>query len=356
MRTTAFSLLFPMFMFAGAPAAQEAALKPGEGVSVVSPDGNASLSMSGRIQIRHTYEEQAGPALNTFSVPRLPLSFKGNVYAWRWAVQLEPGTGKAADLTDAFVERALTKGIGVRMGQFKTAYDRQQLESSGRQALVDRNIASREFGKGRELGVQFRGSAAEGILQYNAGIFNGTGQGRANTGSGNLFLGRVSWNPLGDFGLSQGDIDPSPSPRVFVDAAGYHGIDGFVDTSGYGDESGLAGGTGLRHAGVYLAGELFLRRREAAGTAPAQTSNGWYAQAGYMLIPEALEIAARHAGVDPDTDEGGDLLGETTAGINVFFSGRGHGLKLSVDASWLTDESAAAEDHLRARTQFQLVF
>ncbi len=352
---TSFAVLLASVLIANA---QEIKVQPAGGIAIANPEGTATLMMNGRMQIRHTYEELSGePDVNNFSVARMLLGVKGSVYSWRYEAQAEFAKREAVTLTDAFVERSLMPGLDLRVGQFKAAYDRQQLESSGRQTHVERNIASREFGKGREVGVQIKGATLERELQVSAGIFNGEGAGRANAGSGNMFLGRVSWNPLGDFGLSQGDLKPSPSPRIFLDGAAYYSVDGHRDAFGEAvDEAAATAGAGLRYAGAYVTGEYFHRARRASAMDPATTSNGWYAQANYMLVPQRLEAAVRHARIDPDRDASGNLREETTGGINVFFDDKGHAIKATFDVSWLADESPLVTDHLRTRAQLQLSF
>jgi phosphate-selective porin OprO/OprP len=354
MRYPAVSFLMLVLPLAAYPqsAAQESGLRPGQGVTFRNEDGSATLNIGGRIQARHTYEENSDSS--SFSIPRLRLGLKGSVYsAWKWEVQADFAKKEKVTLKDGFVDRALAAddAVNLRFGQFKTAFDRQQLESSGRQTFADRNIASDFLGKARDIGLQVHGKAMNRVLQYNAGVFNGAGEGNPSASGGHMAVARISVNPLGDFGLSQGDIKPSPAPRFFVDAAAYHNQDsslGSLDGT-----TGLAVGAGIRYAGAYAAGEYLRRVPQAGGDA-----DGFYAQASYMILPGLLEAAVRHAQVDPNTDVGGNRRTETTAAANVFFNQAGHNLKLTGDLSLLTDEAKAGDDknNIRSRVQFQLVF
>lgn len=47
-------------------------------------------------------------------------------------------------------------------------------------------------------------------------------------------------------------------------------------------------------------------------------STGWLVQSGYYLIPRKVEVAARYAWWDPDTNSGSDLIKETDVSINYF--------------------------------------
>lgn len=330
-------------------AAQEVRLQPGKGVSFKNENGDATLNIGGRIQTRYAYEDNSDSS--TFSIPRLRLALKGTLYgSWNWEFQSDFAKHEKASLKDGFIERSFGTALAVRGGQFKVAFDRQQLESSGRQTFVDRNIASTTLGKGRDAGVQAHGGFMNKVVQYQAGVFNGTGEGVVNNNAGHMVTGRVSLNPLGDFGLSQGDIKPSAKPLVFVDLAAYRDLDAGGTTDG---TTGLALGAGAKAVGLYGAAEYF-RRETTSGV----VANGFYAQASYMLVPEFLEAAARYAQVDPNADIDDNTRTETTGGVNVFFDKAGHGLKFTADVSLLTDDAKTgdAKNNTRTRAQFQLVF
>lgn len=344
------AVLSTLMLALGALHATETGLRPGGGVAFRNEDGSATLGIGGRLQVRHTYMEAADSG--TFDVPRLRLSLKGSVrQEWKWEVQADFAKKEKATLKDGFVERALGKNAGLRAGQFKAAFDRQQLESSGRQAFADRSIVAGALGLGRDVGVQLQGRAANRRLAYSAGLFNGSGEGTPSASGGHMAVARVSVQPLGEFALSQGDIQPSPRPLVYVDAAAYHRQDesaGSLDGT-----TGIALGTGLKVAGLYVGAEGI--HKQATGRADAQ---GWHAQAGYMVLPGRLELAARHAWLDPDRSAGGDARTESLAGANLFFANAGHDLKLTVDVARLADAARAGDDRnqYRTRTQLQLVF
>jgi hypothetical protein len=201
------------------------------------------------------------------------------------------------------------------------------------------------------MGVQARGGFMSRKIQYNAGVFNGSGEGVPNTNTGHMAVARISLNPLGDFGQSQGDVKASPAPRFFVDVAAYHAQDsslGSLDGT-----TGVAVGAGVKLAGAYATGEYLRGIPQTGGEA-----DGFYAQASYMILPDFLEAAVRYAQADPDTDADDDRRTETTAAASVFFNRTGHNLKLTGDVSLLTDEANAGDDKddIRSRVQLQLVF
>lgn len=324
-------------------------VKPGGGLAFANEDGSATLNIGGKIQIRHTYEERSDSSY--FQTPRVELGLKGSFQDdWKWELLSDFSKKERATLKEAFVEHVFGEGLQLRAGQYKVGFDRQQFESSGRQTFVDVSLASASLGKGRDQGVQAHGSFLNRMFQYNAGVFNGTGEGTPNTNTGHMTVARVSFNPLGDFGLSQGDIVPSSTPRVYADLSAYHNQDDGGSPDG---TTGVAVGTGLRYAGAYAAGE-YIHRETSAGV----TSGGIYAQASCMILPGTLEAGARYSQLDPDTGTGNDLQNEITAVVNVFFHNLGHNLKFSADLSLLKNETETSgdENSLRTRVQMQAAF
>ncbi len=335
-----------LLVLAFALCAQEVKSAPGKGVTFTSE--NMTLNIGGRVQVRHTYSDETEHS--TFSVPRLRLALKGSMFTkFKWEFQSDFAKKEAVTLKDGLFEYCFSDAVNVRMGQFKVRFDRQQLESSGRQTFVDRSIAAGSLGIGRDVGVLVHGNVADKKIQYSAGVFNGSGEGGSNVAKrGQTLIGRVSFNPLGDFGLSQGDIKPSDKHLVFIDAAVAQQPDAdkpFEGTARY------VFGAGYRFSGIYIAGEYYGRN-----TSAEVKSNGLYAQASYMLLPQKFELAGRYSTFDPNSDSDDDLRSEIMGGFNVYFHNLGHSLKLTADVAMLKDEAVSEDSNLRTRIQFQGVF
>ncbi|HDR90884.1 MAG TPA: hypothetical protein ENN75_01410, partial [candidate division Zixibacteria bacterium] len=215
--------------------------------------------------------------------------------------------------------------------------------------FVDRSISAGSLGIGRDVGVLLHGHASSKKIQYSAGVFNGGGEGGSNTPErGHMLVGRVSVNPLGDFGLSQGDIKPSDKHLIFIDAAFAQRPD---DEESFEGTTKYVFGAGYRYSGIYIAGEYY-----GQNTSAEITSSGLYAQASYMVIPQKLELAGRYSMVDPNADNDDDQRSEIMGGFNVYFRNLGHSLKLTGDVAMLKDETAGDDSQLRTRLQIQGVF
>jgi len=331
-------------------AAQEIGVKPAKGVAFKGED--VALQIGGRIQVRHTYEAET--ELANYSIPRLRLALKGSMYKnWKWEFQSDFAKKGQTTLKDGLIEYAHSSALNVRFGQYKVRFDRQQFESSGRQTFVDRSVAAGRLGLDRDVGVLVHGSLSNKKFQYSAGLFNGGGEGGANIAKrGPLFVGRLSVNPLGDFGLSQGDIKPSKKHLVFFDLAVAHQSEDDDKTEGA--DTRFVGGAGYRFGGLYLVGEYYNRsqKRQSVET----KSSGLYGQGSFMVVPEKFELAVRYASYDPNTDVDDDIQTEIMAGFNVYFNKLGHSMKLSADLAQVKDEKKGDDSHLRSRVQVQVVF
>jgi phosphate-selective porin OprO and OprP len=327
-------------------ASQVTSVGPGRGISFSAE--NVSVRSGGRIQVRHTYDGES--ELSNFNVPRLRLALSGSLYTnWKWEFQSDFARDRQTTLKDGLVEYAFSDQFNIRFGQYKVRFDRQQLESSGRQTFVDRALAAGNLGLARDVGLLVHGRTDNRVFQYSAGIFNGSGEGQANVADrGHMLVGRISINPLGDFGLSQGDIGHSDKHLVFIDFAFAQQPD---EEESFEGTTRFVTGAGYRYSGLYLAGEYYNRK-----TGTDVTSDGFYAQASYTVIKNELEIAARYSQFDPNTDIDNILRTELMGGVNLFFNGLGHNLKLSGDVAFLKNEAVSDDSYFRTRVQVQLVF
>jgi hypothetical protein len=191
----------------------------------------------------------------------------------------------------------------------------------------------------------------------------------ARLDTGNVMVaGRLMWNVMGRPGYGEGDLIYSETPQMAV-GAGYAynpsintstnnnfiGIDlanlnyrrqlatfGNGRQLGWGvvDYSTWAADYVFKYRGFSFQTEYYFKNviRHDKGrpqictavtgstcTAFTETpgllgnAQGWYAQSGYYLIPQKLELAARYAWWDPDTRAAGDVMKEVNAALSYYF-------------------------------------
>ena len=384
-------------------------------------DGLFKTSIQWRFQGRFSYPERGDAdsfgdfnddAESTFELRRVRLKVGGHAYQpWikyyleaNW--QSTSNSGSSAGSTSLITWRFTLdkyKWAQLRLGQWKVNYNRERVDSSGKQQFVERSIVNTVFTIDRQTGVMLMGRLAPGTFAdswYHLGVFTGSGRGEANDDDNMMWVGRLQWNFLGrDLKSSQSDVKYHKNPTASVAFGAYTNIgkctrwsssgcgtlqSGFTTSLGAPFTSDSAAVNGqfrtdgmveefaFKWRGLSIQHEFHWKQikdtgRPATATiagASRSTTNlrGSYAQIGYFphslipIIPKPLEIAFRYAFVDPDTTIKNDQLQEFTGAINWFFAG--HRNKLTLDTSHLKlDRPVGNNQHeQRIRLQWDVSF
>ncbi len=86
------------------------------------------------------------------------------------------------------------------VGQWKINYNRERVDSSGRQQFVERSIVNRQFTIDRQVGVQLTGrlfKETPADMRYWAGVYTGEGRGVRNEDNNLMTMQRLQWNMFG---------------------------------------------------------------------------------------------------------------------------------------------------------------
>ena len=142
-------------------------------------DGNWQTNLQWRAQMRYTNPFSGDPRqLSNFDSPdqstfenrRLRMKIGGHGYRpwlkYYFEVDLQPtrdtddsSSSSSARVIDWRIDVAKWDWGGIRVGQWKIDYNRERVDSSGRQQFVERSIVNRVFTVDRQVGVQLRGHA-----------------------------------------------------------------------------------------------------------------------------------------------------------------------------------------------------
>jgi phosphate-selective porin len=318
--------------------------------------GVNSLTIGARAQFRWTVDdrEQADAdlvgagvgrpdgALSQFDVPRVRLTLSGGALRpwFRYQLQFELSrlSGEAGSrIKDAILEiRPTGRSFRLQVGQFKVPFGLQQLTSSGRQQFVDRAITDNKFVPGRDMGVMWAGAAAGRKIGYELGVFNGAGESVRQTTTSPLWAGRVVFEPLGAYALSEGAIDGAEKPIVHVAVAVRSGAQMRGRTpSGVFEQPDHQGAYDVEFAikmrRFYSTAEHFWMMDEQQNplSGPDIDSRGYHVQAGWMLVPRRVEAALRVSAIEGDTSVDDASLAEWRVALGYFWSG--HNLKVQGD-------------------------
>ncbi len=350
-------------------AAPKLARKAGKGFEFATADGKFSMTLGGRIQTRATWNnfENADDKFN-FAVQRVRIGLDGQVFdaSWKYKVIFDASgdkvtagastsTASFTALREAWLEKSISKAVNVRMGQYKTPYSRQWLASSGGQEFVDRWVGHGTFAQNYQPGLMLHGMTGgekSDLFEYYAGVFNGNGLNVQQTSGGDnrvLEVVRVAVNPFGGLKYSECDF----AGGDFKAAAGLNVWSSNDPAFDKADRS-FGGDLTLAGHGLYLTGEW--HDRSFANGDP--DNNGWFAQAGYFVVPGTLEVGLRYAtwsreGATTGIDNVSEILGV------VGWFADGHNLKIQLDAGRVeTDNLGSTPDmeEFRVRLQASMIF
>ncbi|MFT4577701.1 MAG: phosphate-selective porin OprO/OprP [Nitrospinales bacterium] len=377
-----------------------------KGFHFESQDGKFSTNLQFRAQMRFSKPFTSDPRTsgsfspaesNNFELRRVRIKIGGHGYKYvkyYFEVDLQPsrsvggtGTDSSARVIDWRIDVQPYEWLGFRVGQWKINYNRERVDSSGRQQFVERSIVNRIFTIDRQVGAMIKGllnKGTAGDMRYYAGIFNGEGRAVNNSGKDLMKMVRLQWNPLGrDLKWRQSDVSRHEKPTLSIAGAwaGNRGNCTRWSSSGCGNLDGFAVGANenqfkinqavaevaYKHQGLSIQSEYHWKNVADDNTGLEHDYEGAYAQAGYFFneinksIPEELELAFRYAFVDEPDSTGNMLLQNTrreyTVGANWFIAG--HGNKVTLDYSHLTLDDASSnrgfEDD-RVRVQWDISF
>jgi phosphate-selective porin OprO and OprP len=317
------------------------------GLSFRSADGRFTLDLSNRIQVRYTHElPEVGDRVGSFRIRRARTTLSGKAYSPELGYRLQIDW-PSSSLLDAELTWSLSPAANLWTGQGKAWFGRQQLTSTGNLQFVDRTILDGRFNPGRQIGAGFFGAGADKKLEYQVGIYNGNGINPSrNDNDSFLTVGRLVWNPLGEYRLEESAHDYPGSPRLAI------GVAGMSTTTGTGasevDITRLGAEVAFKIKGLSLVGEYVTEEAEPRGGAAVDT-DGYYLQVGYLFPNRKLELAGRWAVIRPDTPTHSDRT-ETGAAASWYLAR--HGYKLQSDFRRLENkETGRGDDEVRLQVQ-----
>jgi len=373
-----------------------------KGFTLETRDGLWKTALQWRFQGRYTYSQRTDAddfsdfnnnKESTFELRRVRMKIGGHGYKpwikYYFEIDWQPtrnagddSTKSGTRLLDWRIDLSKFKWLQLRVGQWKINYNRERVDSSGKQQFVERSIVTNTFTIDRQMGAMVYGHLAPGTFldsRYYAGVWNGSGRGEANDDANMMYMGRLQWNFLGrDLKWQQSDIKYHEQPAGSAAFAAYTtvgkctrwsssgcGTLGFPNSAGvpYTSDSAAVDGQyrvqgmmeefAFKWRGLSIQHEYHwkeVKDDQIPEGAPGYKTNlmGSYAQIGYFphylipVIPKPLEIAFRYAFVDPNVSAKNDKLSAYTTAINWFFAG--HRNKLTIDGTWFTLAQPVGKD------------
>ena len=261
-----------------------------------------TFTLSGSTQFQYIGWEEG---IDSYSVRRSAVSLAGDILE-KMHYKLSISFANTPAILDASVEYELSKPIQIRVGQYTVPFSLENVTSNPLVDMINRSQPEEKLVPGRDnsaagkdIGIAIFGKYS--IVEYTLTILNGSGRNKPDTNSHKDLGGRVVVHPLkylafgGSFYKGK-DSATAEDPLVTRDKAGLE--------------------IALVTDRISLKSEYYYAED---GTL---TRNGWYAQAGYFILPQKVQALVKYDVVDMNRALSGDQLGRYTAGVNWFISGK----------------------------------
>lgn len=316
-----------------------------------------------------------------FEVRRARLKVQGHLFSPRVGFYYEQELTGDTPLLDLRLDIKVRDDLQIRLGQHKALYNREQLDSSGKQQFVDRSIANYAFTLDRQIGVTLARHWAEGTRADNwlvLGLYDGDGRGSGARGDEPMLMGRWQWHFLAEplaFSQSDHQIRSVPAASLAFGASTVRGPYTRFSSSGGGQLDGFEQGGDERYTltqgfqelawqygGYSFQQEFHVKEIKDHEASQRSTLVGGYAQFGkaWPFVgrkhPHAWELAVRVAHVDWEDTHPDRTQDELTLATNLFIAG--HNNKLTAEVSRISvDEEPAGDQHEgRVRLQWDVSF
>jgi hypothetical protein len=340
------------------------------GFYVKTEDDSFSLRVNGFAQVRYTFiDAEKSKSNHNFDVALARLAFSGHVFDpnFTYFMQYEAstfGNNNRVTALDWWMKYNFSPDLALQAGRFILPYSRQFYTHPGNLLFSDLSAADYAFNLQRAVGTHVGGKlgplAFDGALTNSIRALDAGGQ--QNVGDELAWLGRVELDILDPYGYLETSPTPVSKPQLSIGgAAAYNPIDEASTFQNVlpGDRTTNAtidGGFRWDRFTLQAAGH-FRHNNFKALSRKSADDWGYYVQAGFYLVPQRWELAARLSGVDFGRANNPAVLGdlmEYTGGLNYYLYG--HNVKLQMDYSFIdTDRFSGGNrkaHQLRVQTQF----
>lgn len=241
--------------------------------------------------------ERSFPGNDGFSIANFRLMLSGELDKG-FGYLLQANFVASPALLDAMMYYHLSENLMLDVGLFKAPFSKEFLTPASAIDFVNRSQAVTALTPGRQIGVQIAGTAANDIIQYQAGLFNGNSfRQNANDNDNFLYAGRLMLFPL-LAGAERPEEELEIGLSLAVSKDDNATLGGILAQNFSGDRLLLGGDVRWAFGKYLVSGELVYGQLDFA-PGPTQDIIGWHATGGVMLTPNSQALL-RLDRLDPD--------------------------------------------------------
>jgi phosphate-selective porin OprO and OprP len=305
------------------------------------------MQLSGYTQFRYQILDEPGKK-DGFDIRRARLDLKGNLTPF-FGYRLQADFAEKPKMIDAFGDIKLADYFTITAGQFKIPFSMESVAADNKLEVIDRSqvveaLAARSKDvignqNGRDIGIQAGGVLLKtgngALLEYQVGVFNGSGINVADTANeAKDVAGRIVLNPVK--GLSFG-------------VSGYNGWGRAIKPDEKG-KSQVRNRFGVEAS--YTTPRISVKAEYIQGQDGITDKKGGYLQAGYFILPQRLQLVAKYDVYDPSTEKKDNISTLYVAGVNIHFNAWS---KLQLFYTFREEEGPSVNNNYFAM-QFQIGF
>lgn len=247
-------------------------------------------SFSGYIQLAYTNNNGYEP-LSSFSIKRVRIKLKGNISQdINYTLQLEMASPK---IVDAFINYSPLNEIGIKLGQYKIPYSFENTDCSATsQELIEYPLGLRLLSGFStsyatpstlgDIGASLVGGFIErdgyNLINYDLGVFNGTGSNNVDTNKSKNIAARLIIKPMKNLQLQASYY------RAEDDGTDYDKRNIFSYGAWYTSKCFV-------FRSEYFAGKTVFPLFLTATDRETMYSQSWYALAGVNIVPNLMAVA-----------------------------------------------------------------
>ncbi|MDR1878801.1 MAG: OprO/OprP family phosphate-selective porin [Bacteroidales bacterium] len=281
--------------------------------------------ISGLLNVRYQYDND----ISSFDIRRARLDVRGDASRW-FDYRLQVEFASSPKILDAYIRAKIKPYFNVQFGQFKmpfsleNPYSPMTLECIDNAQIISQLVGYEDVAgvraNGRDIGMMFYGGLFQqdsyAVLEYNIGVFNGSGINSRDHNTSKDVVARIDVHPVKTLTLS---------------ASGYVGEVRLNDSMKY--ETRNRAGFGLR----YDDKKWLFRSEYIYGLTSKTESMGAYAVLAYTFI-EKLQPVVRVDYFQRDIKRTASTQINYMAGLNYWIIKRNVGLQ--VNYTWQTFASS----------------
>lgn len=306
-------------------------------------NASKAFQLGGYTQIRYQFDNAKGRK-DGFDIRRAYLNINGTLSSY-WSYRFQADFAGSPKIIDAYAEFKINELLNFTIGQAAIPFSIDNITSNTRLDFIDRAQVTEALvsrgrdvignHNGRDLGVQLGGSflsfADHPAFEYKVALLNGSGINTADKNESKDVAARLVFRPLTNLGIG---------------ASLYDGV---------GNYGNPAQNKGRNHLGFELNYEsklLNIRSEYIKGKDGEIKREGYYAQGGYFVLPQTLQVIARYDSYDTNVSVSGDRSEWYVVGANYFFNPN---VKLQLNYFFKEEETNSINNNLTS-IQFQFTF